>query len=133
MIDVARGIISGGVASAALGGAILLASAVGLVDARDPVRTAAGVLLSPVGLSWVVHFAVGTLAWGTLYPILTARVPGPSLVKGVVFGGVAWLVTTLLRPVEQTVQLQFEPRPLVFHLVFGTVLALTYRSLTGDR
>ena len=133
MTDIARGIISGGVASAAVGGAILLASAVGLVDARDPIRTAAGLLLSPVGLSWVVHFAVGTIGSGSIYAILMARMPGPVMLKGLIFGALAWLVTMLLTAVEQAIQLQFELRPLVVHLLFGTVLAATYRSVIGDR
>jgi hypothetical protein len=64
MINIGKGVIAGLVASTAVIGAIYLGSLAGAVPPADPVRALSGVMLSPPGLGWVMHFAVGTFLWG---------------------------------------------------------------------
>ena len=60
MVNIGKGIIAVFVASAALSGAVVLAAWTGLTLAFRPVEAVSGIMLTPAGLSWVVHFAIGT-------------------------------------------------------------------------
>jgi hypothetical protein len=63
MINIGKGIIAGLVASTAVSGAVFLTALTGVTQAPDPVRVASGIMLTPMGLGWVVHFAAGTFLW----------------------------------------------------------------------
>jgi hypothetical protein len=63
MITIGKGIIAGLVASTAVSGAVFLTVLTGVTQASDSVQVASGIMLTPMGLGWVVHFAVGTLLW----------------------------------------------------------------------
>jgi len=130
MINIAKGIIAGLVASAALSGAVCLAAWAALVQAFDPVQAVSGIMLSPLGLSWVGHFALGTFLWGSLFSILSPVLPGPFWFKGVVFGGIAWLFMLVVTWAADPITLpRVDPRPVLFHLLFGVVLGSTYGIL----
>ena len=77
MINIGKGVIAGLVASAAVIGAIYLGSSTGIVPTADLVRALSGVMLSPPGLGWVMHFAVGTFLWGPLLAVLSPIPPSP--------------------------------------------------------
>jgi hypothetical protein len=47
--------------------------------------------------AWMLHFLVGTVAWGGFFAILQPFLPSrSSLVRGVMFGVAAWLAMMLL-------------------------------------
>jgi hypothetical protein len=130
MINIGKGIIAGLVASAAVSGAIFLGSLAGIVPALDPVRVASGVMLSPPGLSWVMHFVVGTFLWGPLLAVLSPILPSPFWFKGVVFGALAWLVMLLVTwAADPASPPQPHPGPILLHLLFGAVLGWIYGVL----
>jgi hypothetical protein len=64
MINIGKGIIAGLLASAAVSGAIFLGALADALPTADPARSVSAVTLSSPGLSWVMHFAVGTFLWG---------------------------------------------------------------------
>ena len=66
MIKIAKGVISGAVASFLVSGVIYLASVLGIVQSLDPMRAAAGIALHRAGLAWVTYFVVNALLWGTI-------------------------------------------------------------------
>ncbi len=130
MINIGKGIIAGLVASAAISGAILLGTLAGIVPTADPVRALSGVMLSPIGLSWVLHFAVGTILWGPLLAVLSPILPSPFWFRGVVFGAFAWLlmllVTWAANPASPP---QADLEPILLHLLFGAVMGWIYSVL----
>ena len=130
MINIGKGIIAGLVASAVASGAIFLGSLAGALPAADPVRTLSGVTLSPPGLSWVMHFAVGTFLWGPLLAVLSPILPSPFWFKGVVFGALAWLLMLLVTWAADTASPpQPNLEPILLHVLFGGVLGWTYGTL----
>ncbi|NBJ13893.1 DUF6789 family protein [Microvirga arsenatis] len=130
MINIGKGIIAGLLASAAASGAIFLGSLAGVLPAADPVRAASGVTLSPLGLSWVMHFAVGTLLWGPLLAVLSPILPSPFWFKGVVVGALAWLLMLLVTwAADPAVPPQANLEPILLHVFFGGILGWTYGAL----
>ena len=130
MINIGKGVIAGLVASAAVIGAIYLGSLTGIVPTADPVRALSGVMLSPPGLGWVMHFAVGTFLWGPLLAVLSPILPSPFWFKGVVFGVLAWLLMLLVTwASDPTSPPQASLGPILLHLFFGAVLGWIYGAL----
>jgi hypothetical protein len=130
MINIGKGIIAGLLASAAASGAIFLGSLTGAVPDADPVGALSGVTLSPSGLSWVMHFAVGTFVWGPILAVLSPVLPSPFWFKGVVFGVLAWLLMILVTwAADPTSPPQASLGPILLHLFFGAVLGWTYGAL----
>jgi hypothetical protein len=130
MINIGKGIIAGVLASAAASGAIFLGLLAGVLPAADPVRSVSGVTLSPPGLSWVMHFAVGTFLWGPLLALLSPVLPSPFWFKGVVFGALAWLLMLLVTwAADPASPPQANLEPILLHVLFGGMLGWTYGNL----
>ena len=130
MINIGKGIIAGLLASAAASGAIFLRSLAGALPAADPVHALSGVMLTPPGLSWVMHFAVGTFLWGPLLAVLSPILPSPFWFKGVVFGALAWLLMLLVTwAADPASPQQPNLEPILLHLFFGAVLGWIYGLL----
>jgi hypothetical protein len=130
MINIGKGIIAGLLASAAVSGANFLGSLAGALPAADPVRSVSGVTLSPPGLSWVMHLAVGTFLWGPLLAMLSPILPSLFWFKGVVFGALAWLLMLLVTwAADPASPPQANVAPILLHLFFGGVLGWTYGTL----
>ena len=87
-------------------------------------------MLSPPGLSWVMHFAVGTFLWGPLLALLSPVLPSPFWFKGVAFGAIAWLLMLLVTwAADPTSPPQANLEPILLHLFFGGVLGWLYGVL----
>jgi hypothetical protein len=130
MINIGKGIITGLVASAAVSATVFLGTSIGVLPAPDPVRAVSGIMLSPLGLGWVAHFAVGTFLWGPLFSVLSPVLPSPFWFKGVTFGMLAWLLMLFVTWAADPVA---PPRPnlepVLLHLLFGAVLGSLYGTL----
>lgn len=51
----------------------------------------------PLILGWVGHFFIGALFWGVLFSLVYRQLPGGiGLLKGMVFGALAWLAMMLV-------------------------------------
>ena len=133
MINIANGAISGVVASALVSGGIYLASLLGLVQALDPMRAAAGIALHPASLGWVTYFILGVVLWGTVFALLSPVLPGPFWCKGAAFGAAAWLLTiAIAQAAEASTMEPLALGPIVVHLLFGVLLGLTYGTLLDE-
>ncbi len=133
MINIAKGVISGVVASALVAGGIYLASLLGLVQWLDPMRAAAGVALHPASLSWVTYFILGALLWGTVFALLSPVLPGPFWCKGAAFGVVIWLLTVAIaQAARASMAAPLAPGPIIVHLLLGVLLGLTYGTLLDE-
>ncbi len=130
MVNIGKGVIAGFVASAALSGAVVLAAWAGLTLAFQPVEAVSGIMLTPAGLSWVVHFAIGTFLWGPLLAALSPILPGPFWLKGMAFGMIAWLLmAAVIWAADPTSPPQIIPARVLFHLLFGSLLGSIYGTL----
>lgn len=133
MVNIAKGIISGLAASASVAGAVFLAAAVDLMNVADPMQAVSGVTMTPVGLSWVLHFGFGTFIWGSLFALLSPFLPGPFWIKGAVFGVLAWLLIIASIPaVDHVATPQINLGSLLLHLLFGAVAGLIYGNLVEE-
>lgn len=120
-----RGLIAGFLATLVLSMAV------------DPLTTLArhaGVLMPAVG--WVLHFTIGTLVWGGTFALVHAHLPGPSWLRGLIFGLAAWLfVMVAVLPMTHAGLFGWAfgwkaPASMLFvHLVYGALLALIYDFL----
>ncbi len=130
MINIGKGIIAGLVASAAISGAVFLGSMAGIGPALDPVCAVSGITLSPNGLSWIVHFAVGTFLWGLPIAVLSPILPSPFWFKGVMFGALAWLLMLLVTwAADPASPPQATLEPILLHVLFGGILGWSYGTL----
>ncbi|MES1955044.1 DUF6789 family protein [Salinisphaera hydrothermalis] len=92
-------------------------------------------------MGWVGHFVIGAILWGVLFALLYRRLPGNrGLVRGIVFGLFAWLAMMLLfLPVTGygffgiAIGWPLIGFTLAMHVVYGSVLGMSYASLTGQR
>jgi hypothetical protein len=133
MINIAKGVISGVVASVLVSGGIYLASAFGLVQPLDPLRAASGIALHPASLGWVTYCILGALLWGTLFAVLSPVLPGLFWFKGAAFGLLAWLLTVAITHVAAASTVTpVALGPIVVHLLFGALLGLTYGALLDE-
>jgi hypothetical protein len=85
------------------------------------------------------HFALGTVAWGIIYAALQASLPGAPVVKGLIFGALAWLVMMIIfMPLagHGLFALSLGPQAtvatLVLHLIYGAVLGVAYAKVAHE-
>ena len=96
--------------------------------------TAAVGMHAPAG--FLFHFFVGTLLWGSLFGLAHDWLPGPSWLRGIVFGFVAALaVLFVIAPLAGSGVLCLKLgvfAPIVvalFHVAYGAILGLVYGKL----
>ena len=124
------GMAAGFLATAVLSGAMSVMVPAGL--APDIIGLISGMLMSGRDTGWMVHFLVGTVAWGGFFAILQPFLPSRSTVlRGMMFGVAAWLAMMLIMmPMADAgyfgLALGWTTpfTTLLLHLIFGTVLGL---------
>ena len=141
-----KGIISGFVATVALTLLMILKKTMGVMPALDPVHMLADMAAQNIGIEpnlaigWVMHFVIGSIAWGGAFAVLNELLPSQSqIVKGIILGIAAWLLM-MIGPMPMSgaglfglkIGLMAPVMTLVFHLVFGVVLGATYKTLVKN-
>ena len=87
-------------------------------------------------LGLVIHFMMGAL-FGLLYAFLWTKVGKPDFLWGLIFGAVHGVIATVMMPVisaihpraDVAVTLLMAVGLIMGHIIFGIVVALTYRAL----
>lgn len=141
MTNVGKGMVAGLAATAVLSALMLMKSAMGLMPQLDMIGML-GRMMGAAGspaVGWIVHFLIGTVAWGALFAWLDPRLPGGShTLRGVIFGVGAWLpMMVVLMPMAGAglfglgLGIMAPVMTLVLHMVFGAVLGWTYGRLLG--
>jgi hypothetical protein len=105
--------------------------------APDIVGLISGMLGVGRDQGWMLHFLVGTVAWGGLFAILQGFLPSPSaLIRGVMFSFAAWLAMMLiLMPLADAgyfglgLSLLTPLTTLFLHLIFGAALGIASAAL----
>lgn len=97
-----------------------------------------GMLASVMGgllpLGWAAHFMIGTvLAVG--YALVQAKIPGPTIVRGALYGLVPWLMAQIIVMPMMGMGFfsgAFAPAlgSLIGHLIYGAVIGGVYSTTT---
>jgi hypothetical protein len=140
MTDVFKGILAGGVATVALSALMLLISAAGVLPQLSLIHLLLVVLDAPKEhvLGWIMHFALGSVIWGSLFAPIEPRLGTDSQTKsGILFGVLLWLFMMLVfMPAAGAGYFGFQlthVAPIVIlllHVVYGAVLGWTYGKLS---
>jgi hypothetical protein len=138
MSNSTKGMVAGFVATLALTALLMLKSTMDLAPHLNIIR-----LLTQLGsigtvAAWMDHFIVGTLVWGLLFGAFDAIYEkGAYWLKGVIFGVFAWLMMMVLfMPMAKAgffgskIGIEAPLVTLLYHLVYGVVLGITYGLLT---
>ena len=120
-------------------------SSVGLLPQLNPIEDIVLVvgrltgMTLPLPFGWIGHFALGTVVWGIIYAALQASLPGTPVVKGLVFGALAWLAQMIFfMPLAGNglFALSLGPQAtvatLVLHLIYGAVLGVAYAKFAHE-
>ncbi|HOX90833.1 MAG TPA: hypothetical protein P5024_06955 [Burkholderiaceae bacterium] len=143
-MSIKSGLTAGFAATVVLSVLMMMKHAMGLMPEVNPIGdivhladAATGQQL-PMIAGWVGHFAIGTVAWGILYSILQSALPGGAVVKGAVFGVLAWLaMMVLFMPLAghglfaMKLGVMAMMATLMLHLIYGIVLGVVYAKSQG--
>lgn len=134
---------AGFVATVVLSLLMIIKSMMGLMPGLDVIHMLSHMAHAMIGtaaspaIGWVIHFLIGTVAWGVLFAVLYPILPGRSSVaKGLVFSVLAWLLMMLI-PLPMAgaglfglhMGLMAPVMTLVLHLIWGAVLGGTFQAL----
>ena len=85
------------------------------------------------------RFVIGTVGYGIIYAALQASLPGTPVVKGLIFGALAWLAMMItFEPLagHGLFALPLGPQAtvatLVLHLVYGAALGVAYARVAHE-
>lgn len=144
-LNIQAGLIAGFIATVILSILMIAKSSVGLLPQLNPIEDIVHVAENPTGMTlplpfgWIGHFVVGTAVWGVIYAALQASLPGAPVVKGLIFGALAWLVMMIIfMPLAGhglfalSLGLQATVATLVLHLIYGAVLGAVYAKVAHE-
>ena len=141
-----RSMVAGFVATLVLSALMLMKSTMGVMPELDVIQMLTGMAHMRMGLpanptvGWILHFMIGTVVWGFLFVFIYDRLPGRGAVlKGIVFGALAWLLMMLI-PMPMAgaglfglnMSLMAPVMTLMLHLIWGAVLGSVFNML-GSR
>jgi len=136
VLNIKAGLLAGFIATVVLSILMIGKGAMGLVPQLNPIEDIVHVveLLTgtrlPMPVGWVGHFLLGTVAWGIAYTVLLPRLPGVALVKGLIFGALAWLAMMIIFMGHGLFGLalgvQAVGATLILHLIYGATLGIAY-------
>lgn len=135
MRNLSAGLLAGFVATAVLSAVMVMKARMGLMPELDVIQMLAGMLGGSVGLAWLMHFMIGTLAWGGGFALLYGAIPGTGPVsKGMMLGLVEWgMMMVAVMPMAGGgvfglgIGIAAPVMTLMLHLMFGAVLGAVYQ------
>tara|TARA_R110000796_G_scaffold252513_1_gene387288 strand:+ start:1769 stop:2203 length:435 start_codon:yes stop_codon:yes gene_type:complete len=138
MTNLKSGFLAGFIATVVLSVLMVMKGMMGLMPELDVAAMLAGMIGAPVIVGWIVHFLIGTVAWGGGFAVLYDYIPGSSAVqKGIVFGIAAWLgMMILIMPMAGAglfglaLGMMAPIMTLVLHIIFGAVLGAVFANRT---
>ena len=134
--NILTGLLAGFVATVVLSAMMIAKGMMGVMPELDVAAMIGNMMGASVGVGWIVHFMIGTIAWGVGFAVLYGMIPGSSaVVKGVMFGIAAWLgMMILVMPMAgaglfgMNFGIMAPIMTLVLHIIFGAVLGAVYKT-----
>lgn len=138
-----RGIIAGFIATVVLTVLMLMKEMMGLMPELNVISMLSTMANAKMGMpgtpmvGYLLHFVIGAIVFGVLFHVLNGSLPGGNqIMKGIVFGVVAWLLMMLLvMPMAgagmfgMTMGMMAPVMTLMLHVIFGAVLGFSYSKL----
>jgi hypothetical protein len=140
-----KGIIAGFIGTLVLTGLMMVKKYMGVMPSLDPVHMLSTMVAEKMGmeinltLGWILHFVIGSVAWGVAFAVLNGLLPGSSQVmKGITLGLVAWLLM-MVGPMPMSgaglfglsLGIMAPLITLILHIVFGSVMGFIFAKLGG--
>ncbi|WP_138936231.1 DUF6789 family protein [Roseovarius arcticus] len=137
MTNLKNGFVAGFAATAVLSVLMVIKGMMGVMPELDVAAMIATMMGASIVVGWIVHFMIGTLAWGGGFAVLYDMIPGTSAVmKGIVFGIAAWLgMMIVVMPMAgagffgMNFGVMAPVMTLVLHIIFGAVLGKVYAAM----
>jgi hypothetical protein len=139
MSNSTKGMTAGFIATVVLSALLMLKSTMALAPHLNIIHLLTQLGSIGTAAAWMDHFIVGTVVWGLLFGAFDAiSGKGAYWLKGLGFGVLAWLVMMVLfLPLAKAgffgskIGLEASAVTLLYHLVYGIVLGVTYGLLTA--
>ena len=136
MHNISAGLLAGFIATVVLSAMMVIKGMMGVMPELDVAAMIGMMMGAPVAVGWIIHFMIGTIAWGGGFALLYDVIPSDSAVgKGIVFGVAAWLgMMIMIMPMAgagffgMNMGVMAPVMTLVLHIVFGAVLGLVYQN-----
>ena len=135
------GLGAGFVATLFLSALMVAKGMMGLMPHLDIIAMLSTMMGGAMIVGWLIHFLIGTVAWGGAFAMIHDHLPGGSLTaKGVVFGIGAWiLMMTLVMPMAgaglfgMKMGIMAPIMTLILHVIYGAVLGFVFQMLTAPK
>ena len=134
-----QGIVAGFAATVVLSLLMIMKSMMGMMPQMNAIHMLTKMGAAYMGLpmipatGWMLHFFIGTVMWGTLFALISPRLSGTYLLRGIVFSIGAWILMMIL-PMPMAGAGLFGLKlgigapvaTLILHIIYGTVLGAVY-------
>jgi hypothetical protein len=135
------GLGAGFVATLVLSALMVAKGMMGLMPHLDIIAMLSAMMGGAMIVGWLIHFLIGTVAWGGAFAIIQDRLPGGSLTaKGVVFAIGAWiLMMILVMPMAgaglfgMKMGIMAPIMTLILHVIYGAVLGFVFQMITAPK
>ncbi len=135
-MNIKAGLISGFIATLVLSAIMVLKAKMGLMPDLNAIKMLAGMMHAPLAMGWAAHFMIGVVVWGVLFSILVDKLPGGTLMSAIVFSIGAWFAM-MIGPMPMAgaglfglhIGIMAPIATLILHLIWSTVLGLSYKRL----
>jgi hypothetical protein len=137
MQNISAGLVAGFIATVVLSAIMVIKGMMGVMPELDVAAMIGMMMRASVMVGWIVHFMIGTIAWGGGFALLYDHIPGSNaVVKGIGFGVAAWVgMMIVVMPMAgaglfgMTFGIMAPIMTLLLHIVFGAVLGGVYGML----
>jgi hypothetical protein len=142
---IVKGLIAGFVATVVLTILMMMKKMLGVMPELDPVHMLSEMAAQNMGMEpnimigWIMHFMIGSVAWGGAFIVLNNVLPGTSqIAKGICLGIVAWFMM-MIGPMPMSgaglfglnMGILAPVMTFMLHIVFGVVLGAVFIRLGG--
>ena len=140
-----KGMIAGLVGTIVLTLLMMMKKTMGVMPELDPVHMLSEMAAQKMGMApniiigWVMHFMIGSVAWGGAFAIFNNILPGSTQIsKGISLGIVAWLMM-MVGPMPMSgaglfglnMGMMAPVMTFMLHIVFGVVMGWVFIKLCG--
>lgn len=135
-MKILSGMISGFIATVVLSFIMLMKDQMGIMPELNAIRMMANMMGTGLAMGWIAHFMIGTVLWGALFALVEDRLPGNTLMSGVVFAVAAWLLM-MIGPMPMSgaglfgmaFGIMAPMATLMMHVIWGLALAFAFERL----
>jgi hypothetical protein len=140
MTNLKNGFLAGFIGTVVLSALMLVKTMMGVMPELDVAAMIGMMMGASVIVGWIIHFMIGTIAWGGGFALLYDVIPGGSAVgKGIVFGVAAWLgMMVMIMPMAgaglfgMNMGMMAPIMTLALHIVFGAVMGAVFGARAPD-